>query len=147
MANPLEQSLNQYNGTDELGAALSIVAPDMATACEVYAKEKSADPVIMQCIKKAIKCVLPDTFVSFKTEVANAAAKVAGCMATPDAYTLTAGTKQVFTALPKPGWAFEKWSIDGADVVGDEGTKATALLTIPSSATVVTVTATFKPVV
>lgn len=142
------QTLNQYEGTDAQGNGIIIVAADMTTACQVYAEQESADPVIMQCKKQNIKCVLPDIFVSFTTEVwdATGVAKTT-CAATPMAYTLLAGDKQVFTATAKDGWEFEKWQIDGVDVEGEEGTKAVALLTIPSKTSPVVFRACFKAVV
>lgn len=139
------QTLNQYIGTDTVGNPTTIVAADMTTACQVYYEQESKDPVTMQCTKQNIKCVLPDVFVSFTTEVYDTTgASKASCTATPGAYTLLAGTKQIFTATAGEGWAFEKWQIDGVDVEGEEGTKAVALLTIPVSAAPITIRAVFK---
>lgn len=139
------QTLNQYIGTDKLGNQTTIVAADMTTACQVYYEQETDDPVTMQCTKQNIKCVLPEIFVSFTTEVFDATgASAASCTATPGAYTLLAGTKQIFTATAGEGWAFEKWQIDGEDVEGEEGTKEVALLTIPSSAAPVKIRACFK---
>lgn len=139
------QTLNQYIGTDKVGNPTTIVAADMTTACQVYFDQESADPVTMQCTKQNIKCVLPDVFVSFTTEVFDTTgAAAASCTATPNAYTLLAGTKQIFTATAGEGWAFEKWQIDGVDVEGDEGTKAVALLTIPVSSSPIKIRAVFK---
>lgn len=139
------QTLNQYIGTDKLGNQTTIVATDMTTACQVYYDQETDDPVTMQCTKQNIKCVLPEIFVSFTTEVFDATgASAASCTATPGAYTLLAGTKQIFTATAGEGWAFEKWQIDGEDVEGEEGTKEVALLTIPSRAAPVKIRACFK---
>ena len=76
-----------------------------------------------------------------------AADMTTACSATPMAYTLLAGDKQVFTATAGDGWEFEKWQIDGEDVEGEEGTKAVALLTIPSKTSPVVFRACFKAVV
>ena len=145
------QTLNQYIGSDSLGNQTTIVAEDMTTACEVYHEQENADPTIMQCTKQGIKCVLPTQYVTFTTEVKNAAGEAtpetAGCRATPVNYTLAAGTKQIFTANAAEGWAFTKWQIDGVDVTGEEGTKAVALLTIPASPTSIKITAIFAPTV
>lgn len=142
------QTLNQYVGTDAQGNATTIVAPSMTEACQVYYDQETDDPVVMQCTKQNIKCVLPEILVSFSTEVWDATGSSAtSCSATPRAYTLTAGTQQVFTAIPGEGWEFEKWQIDGVDVDGEEGAKATALLTIPSSAAPVVFRAVFKAVI
>lgn len=139
------QTLNQYIGTDKLGNQTTIVAADMTTACQVYYAQETDDPVTMQCTKQNIKCVLPEIFVSFTTEVFDTTgASAASCTATPGAYTLLAGTKQIFTATAGEGWAFEKWQIDGEDVGSEEGTKEVALLTIPSSAAPVKIRACFK---
>lgn len=141
--NPV-QTLNQYVGTDKVGTQKTIVAEDMETACHVYAEQETADPVIMQCTKQNISCVLPTVFVSFTTEAydpTGACAEV--CKATPTAYTLAAGTKQVFQAIAGEGWKFSKWTIDGEDVPGDEGTKPVALIAIPSSAAPIVVRANF----
>lgn len=128
------QSLNQYIGTDSLGVATTIVAPDMTTACKVYFEDGNEDPVTMQCTKQGIKCVLPEQFVTFTTVVTDpTGASTAACSATPKAYTLLAGSTQIFTATAGEGWDFVKWTIDGVDVEGDEGTKPVALLTIPAS--------------
>lgn len=142
------QTLNQYVGTDAQGKATTIVAADMTTACQVYAEQESDDPLMMQCTKQNIKCVLPEIFVSFTAEAwdTTGAAKTS-CSATPAAYTLLAGDKQVFTATAGEGWEFEKWQIDGVDVEDDEGTKAVALLTIPSKTSPVVFRACFKAVV
>lgn len=139
------QTLNQYIGTDALGNQTTIVAADMTTACQVYCDQESADPVTMHCTKQNIKCVLPDVFVSFTTEVYDTTGTAAAsCTATPGAYTLVAGTKQIFTATAGEGWVFEKWQIDGEDVEGEEGTKDVALLAIPSKASPVKIRACFK---
>lgn len=138
------QTLNQYIGTDKLGNSTTIVAADMTTACKVYYDQEETDPVTMQLTKQNIKCVLPDVYVSFTTEVYDTTgAAAASCTATPGAYTLLAGSKQIFTATAGEGWAFSKWQIDGNDVEGDEGTKAVAMLTIPSSASPITIRAVF----
>lgn len=144
-------TLNQYAGTDELGVKTAIVAENMETACRVYAAENSKDPVIMQTTLKNIKTVLPITYTTFETTVFDAggqdAALLAGCRATPERYTLPAGDKQVFTAEESTGWTFTKWTMDGKDVVGDEGTKKVALLEIPKSATIVKIQAVFTAAV
>lgn len=141
------QTLNQYIGTDSLGNQTTIVAADMTTACQVYYEQESDDPVTMQCTKQNIKCVLPDIYVSFTTEVYDPTGiSASSCTATPDAYTLLAGTKQIFTATAGAGWAFEKWQIDGVDVDGEEGTKPVALLTIPPSTSPVKIRACFKTI-
>lgn len=50
---PIEaQTLNQYVGTDAQGNGVTIVAPDMETACSVYNTQESTDPTIMQCTKR-----------------------------------------------------------------------------------------------
>lgn len=139
------QTLNQYVGTDKLGNQTTLVAADMTTACQVYHDQESDDPVTMQCTKQNIKCVLPEIFVSFTTEVYDSTgASKASCTATPGAYTLLAGSKQIFTATAGEGWVFEKWQIDGVDVEGEEGTKDVALLTIPSSSSPIVIKACFK---
>jgi len=141
------QTLNQYVGTDKLGNQTTIVADSMTVACQVYNEQESDDPVMMQCTKQNIKCVLPEVFVSFTTVVtdsANTGGAEASCTATPKAYSLLAGTEQIFTATPGEGWVFEKWQIDGVDVTGAEGTKPVALLKIPTSASPITIQAVFK---
>lgn len=138
------QTLNQYIGTDKLGNSTTIVAADMTTACKVYSEQEASDPVTMQLTKQNIKCVLPDLFVSFTTEVYDTTgASAASCTATPNAYTLLAGSKQIFTATAGEGWVFSKWVINGEDVTGEEGTKPVAMLTIPSSASPITIRAVF----
>ena len=145
------QTLNQYVGTDSVGNQTTIVAEDMTTACTVYHDQEDADPIIMQCTKQNIKCVLPTTYTTFNAVVRDNAggntAATAGCVATPVNYTLEAGTQQVFTATPADGWEFTKWQIGGVDVEGEEGTKAVALLTIPASPTVIEITAVFTATV
>ena len=119
------QTLNQYVGTDAQGNATTIVAPSMTEACQVYYDQETDDPVVMQCTKQNIKCVLPEILVSFSTEVWDATGSSAtSCSATPCAYTLTAGTQQVFTAIPGEGWEFEKWQIDGRELPTDTGSYA-----------------------
>lgn len=144
-------NLNQYAGTDELGAKTAIVAENMEIACKVYADENGKDPVIMQTTLKNIKTVLPVTYTSFETTVWDAggqnAAELAGCKATPVRYTLPAGDKQVFTAEEATGWTFQKWTMDGKDVTGAEGTKKVALLEIPKAADVVKIQAVFTAAV
>lgn len=141
-------TLNQYIGTDAQGNATTIVAPTMTEACQVYYDQESNDPVVMQCTKQNIKCVLPDLLVSFTTKVFDTTgAAASSCSATPGAYTLTAGSQQIFSAIAGEGWEFVKWQIDGADVEGEEGTKAVALLTIPPSTAPVEYVAVFQPTV
>lgn len=144
-------NLNQYAGTDELGAKTAIVAENMETACRVYADENGKDPVIMQTTLKNIKTVLPVTYTSFETTVFDAggqdAAALAGCTATPERYTLPAGDKQVFTATEATGWTFQKWTIAGQDVPAPEGTKKVALLEIPKAPDIVKIQAVFTAAV
>lgn len=138
------QTLNQYVGTDELGNGTTIVAENMTTACSVYAAQKDGDPVIMQRTKSNILCVLPEQFTTFVTEVWDTAGAASStCQATPERYTLLAGTKQIFTARAGEGWKFSKWLIDGEEVGTEEGTKEVALLTIPAASTIVTIRAVF----
>lgn len=139
------QTLNQYTGTDALGAATTIVAPDMKTACAVYEEQEQEDATTMQCTKTNIRCVLPEMFVSFETVVYDPSGLAdKSCTATPARYTLKAGTKQVFTATPGEGWEFVKWSIDDVPVDTEEGTKAVAMLEIPTSTAPVIIKAEFK---
>lgn len=142
------QTLNNYVGTDDTGNGTTIVAEDMTTACQVYAAQMDSDPVTMQCTKKGIRCVLPITYTSFVAEVFDASGVArTKCSVTPAAYTVPAGTKQIFTATEAEGWEFVKWTIDGNDVEGEEGTKKVALLTIPASETSVTIRGVFKTTV
>lgn len=145
------QTLNQYSGSDSTGKAMTIVAPDMETACKVYADTNTAepDPTIMQVMAKGISCVLPTVFVTFTTEVKadtainTTAAIAAGCRATPRNYTLLAGTKQIFTADAGTGWTFKEWDVDGAISTEADATKPVAVLTIPQSPTQITISAVF----
>lgn len=126
------ETLNQYVGTDAQGNGVTIVAPDMETACNVYNQQESADPNIMQCTKRNIKCVLPTQIVTF-TAVPYDGTGVAAtvCTVAPATFTVEAGTQQIFTATAGEGWTFDHWSIQGNEVEGG----AVALLTIPSSET------------
>lgn len=138
------QTLNQYIGTDSTGVGTTIVAPDMTTACSVYNEQMTDDPITMQCTKTGVRCVLPDMLATFRTsvyDVTGVAATV--CKATPEQYTLVAGTQQVFTAIEAEGWEFQSWKIDGVEVA-DAG--KVALLTIPSSESIVEIQAVFKAV-
>lgn len=138
------QTLNQYSGTDAQGNSVTIVAPDMETACNVYNTQESADPMIMQCTKRGVKCVLPDTYVTFRAEVYDTTgASAATCSVTPGTYTVKAGTQQIFTATAGEGWVFSKWRINGEEAEGG----AVAMLTIPASDTgIVTVQAVFTTI-
>ena len=135
------QTLNQYVGTDAQGNGVTIVAPDMETACNVYNTQESADPTIMQCTKRGVKCVLPDMYVTFNAEAYDPTGVAAAtCSVTPGTYTVKAGTTQIFTAKAGEGWVFSKWQINGVDTEGEE----VAMLTIPASDTgLVTVRAVF----
>lgn len=126
------ETLNQYVGTDAQGNGVTIVAPDMETACNVYNQQESADPNIMQCTKRNIKCVLPTQIVTFNAVPYDPTGVAATtCTVTPATYTVEAGTKQIFTATAGEGWTFDHWEIQGKTVEGD----AVALLTIPNSDT------------
>lgn len=126
------ETLNQYTGTDAQGNQVSIVAPDMETACNVYNTQESSDPNIMQCVKRNIKCVLPDQFVTFKAEAYDATGVAKStCSVAPAMFTVKAGTKQIFTATAGDGWTFKEWQIDGQKV--DEATEPVSLLTIPAN--------------
>ncbi len=142
------QTLNQYIGSDTLGNGTTIVAPSMEVACKVYQDQLSEDPVTMQCTKQNVRCVLPDVFVSFTAVVYDPTGVAAQtCSVTPEAYTLLAGTKQIFTAKAGEGWTFDKWRINGEDVEGEEGTKDVALLTIPTANAPILVEGVFKATV
>lgn len=129
-------TLNQYTGTDSVGNQVAIVAEDMETACSVYHEQQDEDPVIMQRTKTGIKCVLPTVYVTFNVSVEDAlggdTAAIAGCVATPETFTVLGNTKQIFTAKPSEGWSFTKWVIDGDDV---ENSEPVMVLTIPANET------------
>lgn len=135
------QTLNQYVGTDAQGNGVTIVAPDMETACNVYNTQESSDPTIMQCTKRGVKCVLPEQYVTFNSEAYDpTGTSSATCSVSPATYTVKAGTQQIFTAKAGEGWQFSKWQINGVDVDGDD----VAMLTIPTSDTgLVTIRAVF----
>lgn len=142
------QTLNQYIGTDAQGVGITIVAPDMTTACQVYQAQENDDPNIMQCTKRNIACVLPEIFVSFTAEAYDPTGTASNtCYVTPGAYTLKAGDKQIFTAKAGEGWEFEKWMIGDVDVEDEEGnlvTDSVAMLTIPSSNVPIVIKGCFK---
>lgn len=133
MSNQTAQYLNQYTGYDANGNSTVIVAADMETAVHVYATDKEEDPVQMQTTKKQVRCVLPDTYTTFVTDVYDetGGAKLAGCTATPKQYRVVGGTTQIFTATAVEGWKFVKWQIDGVDV--EDGTEAVMPLVIPTT--------------
>lgn len=128
------ETLNQYTGTDAQGNQTTIVAPDMETACNVYKTQETTDPNIMQCTKRNIKCVLPDQYVTFKAEAYDPTGVAASvCSVAPAMFTVTAGTKQIFTATAGEGWSFKEWQVDGQKV--DDATGPVSLLTIPANST------------
>lgn len=137
------ETLNQYVGTDAQGNGVTIVAPDMETACNIYNQQESVDPNIMQCTKRNIKCVLPTQIVTFTAvpyDPTGVAATV--CKVAPAQYTVKAGTEQIFTADAGEGWSFDHWEIGGETAEGG----AVALLTIPPSDTgTVEIKAVFSP--
>lgn len=140
------RTLNQYNGIDSQGNAISIVASDMETACQVYKGQQETDPVQMIRVKQHIMCVLPENIVTFTAEPYAASGPATGCSVIPGTFTLIAGSKQIFTATAGDGFEFTKWQINGVDVVDGEGslvTDATALLTIPSGNNTCTIKAVF----
>ena len=139
MATVTAETLNQYVGTDAQGSRVTIVAPSMEVACNVYYEQESGDPTIMQCTQRNIKCVLPDQYVTFTAKAydVTGAAETA-CTVAPAAYTVTAGTEQIFTAKGAEGWVFDNWTINGEVVKDAEGqpvTDTVTVLTIPASAT------------
>lgn len=149
------QTLNEYKGTWGVEAGsktATVVAPTMEAAARVLNEEGSdIDPVIIQCIKQQIKVQMPEIYVTFNTEAVDSSgvAQVT-CQAYPKQYTLLAGTKQVFTAVPGEGFKFLKWTIDGEeaiDATDPEGTKVAtdpvSVLRIPAKATTVKIAAVF----
>lgn len=129
------RTLNQYVGTDPQANQITIVAPDMETACKVYKGQQEADPVQMQRVKQNIMCVLPENIVAFTAEAYCATGLPTGCSVTPEQYTIIAGSKLVFTAKEGDGFQFAKWLINGVEVTDESGaivTDKVALLTIPS---------------
>lgn len=142
-------TLNQYNGTDATGNTVSVVAEDMVTAATIYNAQQSADPVILQRVKQNILCALPDIYVTFNASAYDqtTAATTSLCSVAPVNYTVTAGTKQIFTASAGEGYEFVKWQIDGVDVVDEEGelvSDSVAMLTIPSTNRTCEIKAVFK---
>lgn len=130
--NQKPQFLNQYTGFDSNGNSTVVVAENMETAVKVYVDQMDEDPVQMQTTKKQIRCVLPDTYTTFTTDVwdETGGAKLAGCTATPKQYRVIGGSSQIFTATAAEGWTFVKWQIDGVDVEG--GTEPVMPLVIPT---------------
>jgi hypothetical protein len=129
------RTLNQYNGSDAQSNIITIVAPDMETACRVYRDQQEMDPVQMQRVKQNIMCVLPENIVTFTAVAYCATGTPTGCSVTPEQYTIIAGSKLVFTAKEGEGFQFSKWLINGVEVTDESGaviTDKVALLTIPS---------------
>lgn len=132
--------MNQYQATAEDGVQATIVAGDMETACRVYNEEKGEDALLMQCTKKGVLYEAETADVTFETTVYDeTGAAASACSATPESYTVEAGSKLVFTAKAGEGWSFVKWTVDGEDASTDE----VALLTIPSSTSTVAIQAVF----
>lgn len=146
------QTLNEYKGTwgtESGGKTVTVVAETMEAAASVLNEEgEGTDPIIIQCVKSQIKVSMPAIFVSFITEAVDSSGIAqTACQAYPGQYTLKAGSKQIFTAIPGDGFEFVKWQIDGEDAYNDQGTQATnavEVLVIPSSATVITISAVFS---
>lgn len=142
------RTLNQYNGTDPQGNVVTIVASDMETACKVYKGQQESDPVQMQRVKQNIMCVLPENIVTFTAEAYATSGIATGCSVIPGTFTIIAGSKQIFTATAGDGFEFTKWTINGVDVVDDEGilvTDPVAILTIPSGNNTCSIKAVFTP--
>jgi hypothetical protein len=142
------RTLNQYNGSDDQGNVVTIVASDMETACKVYRGQQETDPVQMQRVKRNIMCVLPENIVTFTAEVYCATGIPVGCTVTPEQYTIIAGSKLVFTAKEGEGFQFSKWLINGVEVTDESGAVVTdkvALLTIPSGSNTCEIKAVFVP--
>lgn len=142
------RTLNQYNGSDDQGNVVTIVASDMETACKVYRGQQETDPVQMQRVKRNIMCVLPENIVTFTAEVYCATGTPVGCTVTPEQYTIIAGSKLVFTAKEGEGFQFSKWLINGVEVTDESGAVVTdkvALLTIPSGNNTCEIKAVFVP--
>lgn len=142
------RTLNQYNGSDDQGNVVTIVASDMETACRVYRGQQETDPVQMQRVKRNIMCVLPENIVTFTAEVYCATGTPVGCTVTPEQYTIIAGSKLVFTAKEGEGFQFSKWLINGVEVTDESGAVVTdkvALLTIPSGNNTCEIKAVFVP--
>jgi hypothetical protein len=132
-------TLNQYDGTFAVLGKKSVVALDMETAARVLNASYSEDPLLIQRVKEDIQVETPPTQVQFVTVVEDEAAALAGCTAVPEAFTVQAGTKQIFTATPVTGYHFVDWEILGSSV----SSEAVALLTIPESSTVLQIVANF----
>lgn len=134
-------SYNQYNGTYESSVSVqSVIATDMQSAAKVLnANNNGLDPVLLQRVKENVQIEIPSD-VMFTTVVSPAEAATAGCSATPETYTLAAGTQQIFTAKEVEGWTFNKWQINGTDV---ENSTAVMLLTIPSVNITASITAVY----
>ena len=145
------QTLNEYKGTwgtESGGKTATVVADTMESAASVLNTEgEGIDPVIIQCVKSSIKVSMPAIYVSFVTEAVDASGVAqTACQAYPGQYTLLAGSKQIFTAVPGDGFEFVKWQIDGEDAYNDKeelATDAVSVLIIPSSASVITISAVF----
>lgn len=143
------RTLNQYTGSDPQGNSITIVAPDMETACKVYKLQLQADPTQMMLSKTGVRCVLPENIVTFNAEAYCATAIPTGCFVTPGQYTIEAGSKLVFTAVEGEGFQFAKWLINGVEATDETGaiiTDKVALLTIPSGSNVCEIKAVFVTV-
>jgi hypothetical protein len=118
----------------------------METAARVLNSSKASDPLLLQNVEVGIQVEMPTLQVRFNAVISDSAAILAGCKVAPESYVLPAGTEQVFSCFVVDGWEFTKWQIDGTDVAGDMGELPVALLTIPNSPTIVTITAVVAPV-
>lgn len=138
-------TLNRYDGTWTQSDKESVVAPDMETAVRVLSANKGSDPILLQRVQEGIQVEMPLLDVIFESHISDAAAIAAGCKVFPERYIVPEGTKQVFTCELVTGWQLDKWQINGVDVTAEDGitlvTNPVTLLTIPSSPTVVQITA------
>jgi hypothetical protein len=133
-------TLNQYDGTFPVLGKQTVVAESLETAARVLNLQFSEDPVLIQRVKEGISVELPTTQTQFVTVVTPEEAQLAGNKSYPTAYTLTSGSKQIFTAEAVTGWHFVEWTINGSAV----SSEPEALLTIPETVGILQIQAVFE---
>ena len=107
-----KQILNQFKGLFADGREVAVVASTIVDAATTLTSE-TEEPNLVQRTASGVTVLVPDANVAFLTAVSPAEAKTAGCVATPETYTVPSGQKVIFSAVPTTGWVFSEWRKDG----------------------------------
>lgn len=126
---------NEYALTFADGTPQVVLGSDMKQITENF--ESTVNPLTQITRQRiGVRDIVPDpvVLVEFEVEVTDPSAASAGCVGSPSAYEVPAGTSVIFEATPVVGFEFVGWYVNGASTAISTDAIATIQIDQPSVA-------------